>query len=109
MPDWVTPALPDLDKLPDPATLTHRQALALALWSFDRFLNAIVTESQRSQGRPENPEAVRVYGDMIERAAARARAARAEVDPRPPRQKGAPGGHGQTGRPVPGAGRSSVR
>ncbi|MFC4912806.1 hypothetical protein [Actinomadura gamaensis] len=65
--------LPDPEALPDPALLTPAQRLALQLWAYNKFLDAIVTESQRAFGRAEDPEAVRVYGDIVERAGARRR------------------------------------
>ncbi|MEU9845743.1 hypothetical protein AB0C69_41860, partial [Actinomadura sp. NPDC048032] len=45
-----------------------------AIAAYQRLMDSIVPESQYCKGvREEDPEAVRVYGDIIERAAARAR------------------------------------
>ncbi|MFC4906792.1 hypothetical protein [Actinomadura gamaensis] len=65
--------LPDSETLPDLATLTPDQRLSLQLWAYNKFLDAIVTESQRAFGRAEDPEAVRVYGDIVQRAGVRRR------------------------------------
>ncbi|MFC6884921.1 MULTISPECIES: hypothetical protein [Actinomadura] len=47
--------------------------LGEALAAYERFMDAIVPASQYYRGRREDAEEVRVYGDIIQRAAARQR------------------------------------
>ncbi|WP_433464355.1 hypothetical protein [Spirillospora sp. CA-128828] len=50
----------------------RRRELAKALAAYQHLMDEVVTESQHCT-RKEDPEKIRVYGDIIERAAARER------------------------------------
>ncbi|MFC5186937.1 hypothetical protein [Actinomadura harenae] len=70
------------DGLPDPESmrfdhLTDDQRLAVALWAFNKFLDAAPGVFEQGAGKKADPEAARVYGDILERATARAREGRA--------------------------------
>ncbi|MCP2339140.1 hypothetical protein [Actinomadura rupiterrae] len=66
------------DELPPrfrPENMSRDRRLALQLAAYRRLMDEIVPESQYwLLNRRENPENIRVYGSIVERAAARTRA-----------------------------------